>query len=208
MHNNESMNKSQLSSNFQKHTSKSQLQKLLIDNFYRSLITLIKPLRLKTILDVGCGEGFSLSKMREQHIGTTLEGIDYSKKAISLGKKMFPNLSLKQGSIYKLPYKNNTFDLVLCTEVLEHLNDPQKGYKEVLRVAKKYIVFSVPNEPFFMLGNFLRGKNILRFGNDPEHIQHWTIFSFRSFLEKNNLKIKTIQFPFPWIIVFGEKKRF
>lgn len=202
------MNKSQLSSNFQKHTSKSNIQKLLINNFYKSLISIIKPLHAKTILDVGCGEGFSLSKIQEQHIGVSLKGIDYSRKAISIGKKMFPKLSLKKGSIYKLPYKNNAFDLVLCTEVLEHLNDPQKGCEEALRVSKKYIVFSVPNEPFFMLGNFLRGKNILRFGNGPEHIQHWTIVSFQSFLRKNGLKVKIIRFPFPWIMVLGEKKRF
>lgn len=199
------MNKTQLPSNFTKHTHKNPIQRLLINNFYRTLIQVIKPLKIKAILDVGCGEGFSLNKMNENNIGEKLEGIDYSKEAISLGKNLFPHLSLKTGSIYDLPYKNNSFDLVLCTEVLEHLDNSQKGLEEVVRVSKKYILASVPNEPFFMLSNLLRGKNITRFGNDPEHIQHWTIFSFQKFLKSENIKINKLKLPFPWLLVLAEK---
>ena len=199
------MSKTQLPSNFRKHTHKNPIQQLLINNFYKTLINVIKPLKAKTILDVGCGEGFSLNKLNENNIGEKLEGIDYSKEAISIGKKLFPNLLLKQGSIYDLPYKDNTFDLVLCTEVLEHLENPKKGLQEILRMSKKYILVSVPNEPFFMMSNFLRGKNVMRFGNDSEHINHWTIFSFQKFLKSKNIRINKLKLPFPWILVLGEK---
>ncbi len=199
------MDKTQLPSNFQKHTSKNTLQQFLINNFYNSLIKVVTPLHVKNVLDVGCGEGFSLNKLNENNIGEKLEGIDYSKEAISIGKKLFPNLSLKQGNIYDLPYKDNTFDLVLCTEVLEHLENPKKGLQEIVRVSKKYILVSVPNEPFFMMSNFLRGKNVIRFGNDPEHIQHWTILSFLRLMRKHGVRIKMVRLPFPWIMILGEK---
>lgn len=199
------MTKTPLPTNFVKHTSKNPIQKFLINNFYSSLISLAKPLLLDTILDAGCGEGFTMDKLAKFGIGKKIEGVEYSKDAILLGKKLFPKLTFKEGDVYDLPYKDNSFDLVICTEVLEHLDEPSKALKEVLRTSKRYVLISVPNEPFFMLGNFIRGQNLPRLGNDPEHINHWTISSFLGFLKKNGLKIKIIRLPFPWILVLGEK---
>lgn len=199
------MTKTSLPTNFVKHTSKNPLQRLLINNFYSSLVSLAKSLNPTTILDAGCGEGFTMNKLSKSGVGKKIEGVEYSKEAITLGKKIFPNLIFKEGSAYELPYKDNSFDLVVCTEVLEHLDQPAKVLSEVLRTSRKYVLISVPNEPFFMLGNFMRGKNLSRLGNDPGHINHWTIATFLSFLKKNGLKIKKVKLPFPWILILGEK---
>ncbi|MBI2028478.1 MAG: methyltransferase domain-containing protein [Candidatus Levybacteria bacterium] len=199
------MDKTQLPTNYIKHTSKNPLQKYLIDNFYSSLVSLIKPLNPKTVLDAGCGEGFTMNNLIKNNIGENVEGIEFSEETITIGKKLFPDLKIKRGSIYSIPYPNNFFDLVVCTEVLEHLDSPQRALKEILRISTKDVVISVPNEPFFMLSNFLRGKNISRLGNDPGHINHWTIISFINLLKKHGLKIKKIKLPFPWIIILGEK---
>lgn len=199
------MTKRELPTNFIKHTSKNPLQRFLINNFYTTLVSLVKSLSPKTILDAGCGEGFTMNRLTKEKIGEKIEGVEYSKDALTLGRKLFPNLTFKEGSTYDLLYKDNSFDLVICTEVLEHLNEPIKALKEVFRVSKKNILVSVPNEPFFMLGNFLRGKNLSRLGNDPGHINHWTIISFQKFLKNNGLKIKILKFPFPWILILGEK---
>ena len=93
----------------------------------------------------------------------------------------------------------------MATEVLEHLDDPKKGLKELVRVSKKYLLLSVPNEPYFMLANFLRGKNITRWGNDIEHIQHWTSSQFQLFVEKEGLKVISKRYPFPWTMFLLEK---
>lgn len=199
------MTKTHPPTNFIKHTSKNPIQKFLIKNFYSSLTSLAKPLKAETILDAGCGEGFTLNKLIVNKIGQSVEGVEYSKEAIALGKKLFPNAKIKQGSVYDLPYRDNSFDLIVCTEVLEHLENPKKAIQEILRVSKKYILVSVPNEPFFMMVNFLRGKNVMQFGNDPEHIQHWTIFSFLRLIKKREVRIRTIKLPFPWIMILGEK---
>lgn len=199
------MTKTPFSTNFVKHTSKNPIQNFLINNFYSSLTSLTKPLNPITILDAGCGEGFTMDKLSKSRVGKKIEGVEYSKGAIKLGKKNFPNLIFKKGSIYKLPYKDNSFDLVICTEVLEHLEEPVRVLKEILRVSKKYLIISVPNEPFFMLSNFLRGKNLSRLGNDLGHINHWNILSFRRFLSKENVAIIKTRLPFPWIMVTLKK---
>lgn len=199
------MTKAPLPTNFVKHTSKNPIQKHLINNFYSSLISLAKALRSDSILDVGCGEGFTMDKLSKNQIGQKIEGIEYSKDAIAFGKKLFPNLIFKEGSIYKLPYKDNSFDLVICTEVLEHLEEPTKALKEILRISKRYLIISVPNEPLFMLSNFLRGKNFSRLGNDEGHINHWNPSSLKKYLTQNKVKIKKIILPFPWILILGEK---
>ncbi|MBI2031971.1 MAG: class I SAM-dependent methyltransferase [Candidatus Levybacteria bacterium] len=191
--------------NFRKHTSQNPLQKFLIDNFYKNLISVIKDLKINSVLDVGCGEGFTLNKLYENKIGKKLEGVDFLETAIELGKKTHPHLILNQGDIYKLKYQDNAFDLVMATEVLEHLEDPRKGLKELIRVSKKYILLSVPNEPFFMGANFLRGKNITRLGNDIEHIHHWTAKRFEQFTTNNSQStIKKVRHPFPWTILLLE----
>lgn len=199
------MTKTSLPTNYVKHTSKNPIQKILINNFYSTLISLTKPLSPKTILDAGCGEGFSMNKLKLNGIGEKIEGIEYSKDAISFGKKLFPDLTIKQGSVYELPYKDNSFDLIVCTEVLEHLEDPKKAIKEMLRVTKKYLIISVPNEPLFMMSNFLRGKNLSRLGNDEGHINHWNPLSLKSYLIQNKVKVKKLSLPFPWITIRGEK---
>jgi len=196
--------------NFRKHTAPTTikklyfLQKLLLEHFYTVFLKEIKDLSPQSILDAGCGEGFTLHRLQMQYIGERLEGIDFLKTAIAIGRKQFPGLVLRQGDIYKLAYKDNSFDLVICSEVLEHLANPQKALEEMRRVTKKYCVISVPNEPWFMLGNLLRGKNVSRLGNDIEHINHWNAWSIKKFIGSKFTVIKTLH-PLPWSIVIAQK---
>ena len=195
----------EVTDNYKKHTHRNPIQRFLLDNFYRHVFRLLKTVPEGSILDVGCGEGFTLHKLQERSIGKKLEGIEYQKRAISLGKKEYPDLKITQGSIYELPYKANSFDLVLCTEVLEHMDNPEKALSELVRVSKKYLLLSVPNEPFFMLAQLFRGKNWSRFGNDIEHINHWSFLSFQKFVSPK-VTILRVSIPFFWTIILGSKK--
>lgn len=192
-------------SNFRKYTSRNPIQKYLVNNFLKTLFLCIDNLKIKKVLDAGCGEGFVLSEFKKRKIGDYLEGIDFSEEALNTGKKLFPYLSLKKGDIYNMPYENNTFDIVICTEVMEHLKEPEKVMDEVVRVSKKYCLFSVPNEPLFMISNLLRGKNISMLGNDIDHVQHWSSRDFESMI-RIRLDVLDVKKPFPWTIVLSKKK--
>ncbi len=204
---------SHVTDNYKKHSAKSSLwqlkflQKSLIENYFKTLLSQAAPLKPKTVLDVGCGEGFTLKQLSDKNIGEKLEGVDFLDTAIEIGKKIHPQLKLKQGNIYELPYGNDAFDLVLCTEVLEHLKYPEKALKELKRVTKGYVIISVPNEPWFMIGNFLRGKNISRYGNDIEHIQHWSSMGIKKFVGKE-FKVISIHRPIPWTLLVLSKNNY
>ena len=98
------------------------------------------PANVQTILDVGCGNGFFLNALPPKY--ETI-GIDFSQEAL---KRVKTKTIL--GNISRLPFPDRSFDLVTCLEVLEHL--PHDVFTEALgeiqRVARKYIIVSVPNQ--------------------------------------------------------------
>lgn len=190
--------------NYRKQTTTNPLQRYLIERFYVAFIEEIKKLKPQSVLDVGCGEGFTLERLHKQKIGSRLVGIDFLDLAIKIGNKERSYLDLKVGNIYDIPFKDNEFDLVICSEVLEHIDDPEKGLSELKRVAKKFVVLSVPNEPWFMGANFMRGKNLSRLGNDIEHINHWSTNAFQKFVGKE-LEVLKVRRPFPWTLLIAKK---
>lgn len=197
----------EITTNFEKHTTKNPVSKFFLNNFLNTVVAGVRPLKPENILDVGCGEGFTLARLKKEGIGENLEGVDFVKEAIELGKKTNPNITLKFGDIYALQYKTNSIDLVMCTEVLEHLEDPAKALKELLRVSKRYVLVTVPNEPWFTIARIARGKNILKLGAHPEHIQHWTAGGFERFVKENasGVRIVAKKLPFPWTMILLEK---
>jgi hypothetical protein len=60
----------------------------------------------------------------------------------------------------------------------------------------------VPHEPFFRLANLLRGKNVTRLGDPPDHLQHWGAGEFAAFCG-GELSVRTRTMVFPWLIVYG-----
>lgn len=195
----------ELTDNYKKHFSSNPLQRILMKYFYKMLLTLIQNLSIRSVLDVGCAEGFALNVLKKNNLAKTFVGLDQSKKAIYLGKKLHPFINFNCGDIYKMNYNKGQFDLVICLEVLEHLSQPQIALAEINRVAKKYCLLSVPNEPWFQLSNFLRGKNLSRWGNDPGHIQHWSKKQFIDLVTAQHLKLKATKAPFPWTMILAEK---
>lgn len=191
--------------NYTKHSDTSPSRRREIDNFYFTLSSMCTRLRIKKVLDAGCGEGFTLDKLRKEKIGLEFVGVDNSAIAINLGKKLFPSFILKVDDIYNLSFDDSSQDLVLCTEVLEHLKEPERAINELIRVSKKYVVLSVPNEPFFSFRNLLKGKHIKRLGNTPGHINWWTSSTFEKLVKKLGLKIIKIEHPFPFTLVLTEK---
>ncbi len=89
------------------------------------------------ILDIGSAAGHITSKIAKNFPNATVFGLDSYGLAIKLGKKIHPEINFKIGDAHKLPFDNNSFDLVICIETLEHLENPTKALAEIKRVLKK-----------------------------------------------------------------------
>jgi 2-polyprenyl-3-methyl-5-hydroxy-6-metoxy-1,4-benzoquinol methylase len=190
--------------NLEKHTNQHPISKFFLNNFKQLLLEQVKKLHPESILDVGAGEGFTLEMFRQANIGKKLEGIEYMDDALKLAKKLHPKVTIKKGTIYELPYKANSFDLIICTEVMEHLEEPEKALAELKRVTKKYLIISVPNEPLFTIQRIFRGKNVLKLGAHPEHIQHWSSGAFEKFVA-SQCTVKDAKTPLPWTMITAKK---
>ena len=97
-------------------------------------------------LVVGCGLGHRVFTMNYYEVPT--QGCDVSEHAIKQAKKvLYPNLEkqYKVASITELPYEDNEFDFIICYDVMEHLDLDmvEKAFKEMHRVCKKNIIFSI-----------------------------------------------------------------
>lgn len=122
-------------------------QAILVAEIERRLPT-HRPLH---ILDAGCGTGNLLERLR--HLGR-VEGLDISPDAIHWCQQR--GLShITQGSLVELPYKNDTFDVVIAADVLEHVNHDAQGMAELFRVLKPggFAVMTVPAYPWLWSGH-------------------------------------------------------
>jgi len=98
------------------------------------------PADVQTILDAACGNGMFIHALPKIY---KVVGLDLSREALR-----HVRAQKIQGSIGRLPFDTESFDLITCLEVLEHL--PRETFAralaEIERVARKYIIVSVPNQ--------------------------------------------------------------
>jgi ubiquinone/menaquinone biosynthesis C-methylase UbiE len=105
---------------------------------------LLPPDLTGTILDTGCGDG-ALSRDIVQNTGATRSvGMDLSVRRAQRGAGEVPGVTFAAGSIYEIPFPDNSFPLVLCTDLLEHLDEPAKAFSELVRVSSRHVLISVP----------------------------------------------------------------
>jgi 2-polyprenyl-3-methyl-5-hydroxy-6-metoxy-1,4-benzoquinol methylase len=181
-----------------------------IGTFYDNLVRLIDLARPTRILSLGCGEGFDAKHIHEKASlrGARYCGLDLNPKALETAQEVLAGIPFApiQGDIYHLPFKLNGFDVILCLEVLEHLEHPERILGELARQYKGYCFFSVPNEPFYRLTRMLVYKrDIRRLGDHPEHLNHWSKKGITRLIRKH-FTVEQVVTPFPWTIIVGRSK--
>lgn len=155
------------------------------------------------VLDVGMGIGYGMNllsiKARE------VRAVDVDKKAVEyctnnvLGKN--PKVKeLKHYDGYHLPYKDNYFDVVTCVDVVEHVEDYDTFIDELLRVAKRAVVFATPNRrPEYTNED---GTPMNRW-----HLREWSYQEFNKIVRKHTKKVDWTFLDGPWEGPFVAKKK-
>lgn len=92
------------------------------------------------ILDVGCGTGLST-----HFFGRNCSGIDPSQQMVSEAKRKYPDIEFKQAPAEKIPYADDTFDLVVSISAAHLFENPGAALREIIRVGKLRFVISFPD---------------------------------------------------------------
>jgi 2-polyprenyl-3-methyl-5-hydroxy-6-metoxy-1,4-benzoquinol methylase len=188
---------------YDKYGARNPIVKWMINRFESVLSEFVAKAAPQSIHEIGCGEGYWVLRWNEQ--GLQARGCDFSKQVIQIAcenaarRGLSPSL-FESRSIYDLDAEQDSADLVVCCEVLEHLENPEVGLQALQRVVDRHLVLSVPREPLWRALNLARGKYISRWGNTPGHIQHWSKRGFVRLVAKYFAVIE-VRSPLPWTLL-------
>lgn len=193
---------------YNKYKTKNPIARYFMQGFINSVMELVAVTHADDIHEVGCGEGYLSAILAKG--SSRIRASDFSQqvidKAQAITKKTGINIDFKVAGIYDLIPGKDMAELVVCCEVLEHLEHPQRAMGVLSTLANPYLLVSVPREPIWRLLNMARGKYIGSVGNTPGHIQHWSKKSFLNMLNKyvNIVKVLT---PLPWTIALCHARK-
>ncbi len=160
----------------------------------RSVLKAAKVINGQRILEIGCEAGNLLVSFP---VKTILTGFDISNLALINARTNFNKLkrtaTFVQGdAMSKLPFKVNDFDVIICSETLEHVKDPLIVVSNIAEICseKTKIIFTVPNEtPKIYIKSILNKLGILKFimpsietGQSEWHLHAFSDVMFRSVL--------------------------
>ena len=165
--------------------------------------------RISTFLDAGCAEGLYL-RLASSIFGEACQnyGLDIARShLIKSTSQHEPIWSLIQGDIEHLPFRSNTIDFVLCSEVLEHVSKWETALAELARVSNAYLLISFPGETLAdlllripsvrlkrKLNRDFRDKthnsDLAHLHEVDGHISHPTINAVKSHLKKEGMVIQ------------------
>ena len=113
-------------------------------------------LQFNSLLDVGGSEGYKAALIRSI-FNVKVQSCDLSNEACNRAKEIF-NIDGVPADIHRLPYGDNEFDVVLCSETLEHVPNYMEATRELIRVCKKAVIITVPHEQKIDVKKNLREK--------------------------------------------------
>ena len=142
---------------------------------------LVKDLKLK-VLDAGCGDGINLMGLHgilsKRGHPFSLYGCDYNPLRLERVIRRFENISVTQGSLLQMPFRDNRFHIILCNAVLEHITEDAMAIKELYRILdyRGILIIGVPNEGCFLakIRNHLLQPSISKF-TDHSQFYIWPI---------------------------------
>ena len=185
---------------YDKYASRNPLVRRIMRGFTGALDGLVSQAGARSIHEVGCGEGYWVLRWSDQ--GIDARGSDFSEEAIRLARLNAAERGVDAArfavrSVYELDPARDGAELVVCCEVLEHLERPEDALRALQRVARGHLILSVPREPVWRLLNLARGKYVADLGNTPGHVQHWSTSAFLR-LVRDYFDVVAVRTPLPW----------
>jgi SAM-dependent methyltransferase len=184
---------------FDKYGSRNPIVRRLMKGFDDALEELVGMTAARAVHEVGCGEGYWTLRWAQR--GLAARGSDFSSQVVDVARanaaraRVAANFSV--ASVYDLAAPRDSAPLVVCCEVLEHLEEPRRALERLCRVASPWLVVSVPREPIWRAMNMARGRYWADLGNTPGHLQHWSSAAFCALL-REHAEVVAVRRPLPW----------
>lgn len=191
---------------YDKYRTKNPLFRILMRRFLASCRELMAKADPESVLEMGCGPG----DLAESLFGPLPSapfylGSDLSLREARRARIDAPGRPFLAASAYRLPVADGAFDCVLACEVFEHLEEPEAALVEAARVARRYLLLSVPWEPVWRLLNVARGSYLKDFGNTPGHLQHFSRTAIRRLVARR-FEVVAERRPFPWTMLLARHR--
>ncbi len=190
----------------EKYDSTNPIAQKLINQFMTSIDSLLTLTShdIQSVTECGCGQGHVNRRLEQLYPNARIKGLDISDAdlAIANAEKLSSQTELYNKSIYDIG-EHEKADLVVCCEVLEHLENPELALQKMSQLNARYYLFSVPREPLWRILNMMRGKYWSDWGNTPDHCNHWSSRGFKKFVNAELTIIASRQ-PLPWTMILAK----
>lgn len=179
---------------------------------FDKVFSALNPKKGEYILELGCGSGYYTKKIVQK--GTKVLATDFSANYVKQAKKYVgknKNASYQTADATKLLFKNNTFDKILFTEVIEHIPEYKESLKEIKRVLKKngIAIISTPSRFSPMNLGYQLKRKIKKYSFN-EHVREFTPNEFKvlvnKYLSVEKIEFANFLFPYPIDMLFLESK--
>lgn len=191
------------------------VSKFYFERVKNRLLQWVSPGPDHTVLDIGCGAGYFLCMIRDRYLARGVDpaivGIDISEAQLSymaqrMEKEKIPALAIHASGEY-LPFPDNSFDLITCSEVLEHIRNPERALREMRRVLKPsgLLLLSTPSmtaqktwglliAPFAALVKLVTGYKPRPKGVVEGYEVPWYASEFRSAIKNAGFEIDDFEY--------------
>lgn len=193
---------------YDKYGTSNPVARWLMNGFDEALTNLVETIAPESIHEVGCGEGYWVSRWTGQ--GIDARGTDFSTQVIDMARtnaraRGQDETRYEVRSLYDVTPERDSAALIVCCEVMEHLEEPERALGALQSIVTDDLIVSVPREPLWRVLNVMRGKYLADFGNTPGHLQHWSTRSIASLLGKHFEVVKVLT-PLPWSMIHCRRR--
>ena len=187
---------------YDKYGTSNPVARRLMAGFMAQLDELVERTGASEAHEVGCGEGELAIRLARR--GIRMRGTDAfpqvleeaRRRAVAAGVE----IDFEAAPVEELDPARDGAELILCCEVFEHLEDPERALDVLAGLAKPWLIASVPREPLWRALNLARFSYVGEMGNTPGHLNHWSRRDFVRFLTRR-FEVTEVRSPTPWTMV-------
>ncbi len=187
---------------YDKYGTSNPVARRLMAGFMSQLDELVERTGAKDAHEVGCGEGELAIRLARR--GIRMRGTDafpqVLEEARSRAAAAGVEIDFEATPVEELQHDRHAAELIVCCEVLEHLEDPERALDVLAGLAKPWLIASVPREPLWRALNLARFSYVGELGNTPGHLNHWSKRDFVRFLTRR-FEVTELRTPTPWTMV-------